>query len=251
MSNEERVDPTNLTLSQESELNAKAAATEGFEHKMAFEIYYKLGETRNHGKVAKQVGRSAKTIEKWAGQYRWTPRVKERERQAAEFLLMQKTAQEEAEVKKKHLTLIDATIGKWAKKLTDDKIRLRSVEDLERLVKLRWELTNMAEKRVNPTGMGGGGGMIDLRLRNMERGELQQFLYSTLKSIERVMNKKPGLPEPNESKPVNTKERLNLDISVSVAENSSEPIDVDPLSQDPDLPDVDDLTDDLAVNLDD
>ena len=239
------IDPTNLSLSQESELNAKSASVEGFEQKMAFEIYYKLGEGRSLSKVAKQVGRSIKTLEVWSSKYRWMPRIKERERQAAEFLLMQKSAQEEAEVKKKHLTLIDAAIGKWAKRLTEDKIRLRSVDDIEKLVKLRWDLTLMAEKKINPGGVANsGGGMIDLQLRNMERKELQSFLYSTLKSIERVMNKKP-IVDSETGQPVSARpEKMNLNLSVSLAESDQNPteiIDVDSQSHDPLEMDLGDL----------
>lgn len=234
---EEKQSIANLTMSQESELNAKAAAQEGFEEKMAFEIYYKMGESRSLVQVAKKVGRSKSGIEKWASDFRWTARIKERERQAAEFLLLQKSAQEEAEVKKKHLTLIDASIGGWAKKLTEGKIRLRSVEDLERLIRMRWDLTSMPDKRVNVMGAAGSAGMIDLRLRNMDRGELQQFLYSTLKSIERITNKDKSIRSSDGSKP---QPKMSMDLTVNLTqtpdtEGQGEVIDVGPgsMSQDP------------------
>lgn len=215
---EDRVDPTNLTLTQEAELNAKAASLESFDQKMAFETYYKMGSQRSFAKTAKQIGRSVKTIEVWASQYRWSARVKERERQAAEYLLMQRSAEEEAKVKEKHLTLIDATVAQWSKKLLEGQIKLRSVEDLERLVRLRWDITNLPEKRANPSAIGsGGGGMIDLRLRNMDREELQKFLHGTMASISRIMNKKP-LVAPSQGPEPMDDEKINLDLWVEIGE---------------------------------
>ena len=185
--------PANLTMSQESELNAKAQADETFEQKMSFETYYKMGDNRSLAKVAKKTGRGLTTLEDWSSKLRWSARVKERERQAAEYLLMQQSAQEEAEQKQKHLTLIDASIAQWSKKLVDGSIVLKSVDDLKKLVELRWQIAQIKERTVNVAGVGHGAS-IDLRLRGMKREELQQFLYSTLKSIERVMNKpKPGV----------------------------------------------------------
>lgn len=216
----EVVEPQNLTLSQESELNAKAASLEGFEQRMMFETYYKMGESRSMAKLAKQIGRATRTIERWSNEFRWTSRIRERERQAAEFLLMQKSAQEESETKKKHLTLIDASVAQWSKRLVEGKIRLRTVEDLERLIRLRWDIHNIPDKRVNASAAAGSS-TIDLRLRNMDRNELQQFLYSTLRSIERVMNKKTGTVEASGGEVGKKKEKMNLDISLSMDDEAA------------------------------
>lgn len=214
------VQAQNLSLSQESELNATAASQESFEHKMAFETYYKLGESRSFAKTAKQIGRAVRTIEDWAAKYRWTPRVRERERQAAEFLLMQKSAEEEAKTKEKHLTLIDASISQWSKNLLEGGIKLKTVEDVEKLIRLRWDIAGMQSKRVNPGAMSQGGGMIDLRLRNMDREELQKFLHGTLSSISRIMNKKPRsateLAEPKST------EKINMDLRISMDDTNNQ-----------------------------
>lgn len=246
----EKIDPTNMTLSQESELNAKAASLESFDQKMAFETYYKMGDGRSFAKAGKQIGRSIKTVEEWASKYRWTARVKERERQAAEFLLMQRSAEQEAKTKEKHLTLIDATVTAWSKKLIDGQIRLKSVEDLERLIRLRWDLTDKPEKRVNPLGVQGGNGMIDLRLRNMEREELQKFLHGTMASISRIMNKKP-LAAPKGAQEVSS-QKIDMNISIEMPTDEAAPqlIDVTP-RVDPHNEAIIDLPDDFAdLNLD-
>lgn len=229
--------PANLTMSQESELNAKAQADETFEQKMSFETYYKMGDQRSLAKVAKKLGRGITTIEEWSSKLRWSARVKERERQAAEFLLMQQDAQEEAEQKKKHLTLIDASIAQWSKKLVDGQIVLKSVDDLQKLVRLRWDIAQIREKAVNPVAIGHSS--IDLRLRGMKRDELQQFLYSTLKSIERVMNK-PKLGEPTRS--MEPEPRMSLDVKVT----KEEPLEAAPQpNQTPEVLDIEDF--DLSI----
>lgn len=210
MSNEAHL---NLSLSQEADLNAKAAAAETFEQKMGFETYYKLGSKRSLAKTAEQLGRAPRTIEDWAIKGRWTNRVKERERTAAEFLLMQKSAEEEANTKAKHLTLVDASIAEWSKKLLGGEIKLSKVEDLEKLIRMRWELTNMPDKRVNGQALANqGGGMIDLRLRGMDRTELQKFLHSTLSSIQRITNKDGSSGATKE--PANNEQKFNLNISL-------------------------------------
>lgn len=211
------VDPANLTLTQEAELNAKAASMETFDQKMGFETYYKLGAARTFTKVSGQLGKATRTIERWASEYRWVARVRERERQAAEYLLMQKSAEEEAKTKEKHLTLIDATVSQWSKKLLEGSIKLKSVEDLERLIRLRWDISGIPEKRVNAAAMSGGGGMIDLRLRNMDREELQKFLHGTLSSISRIMNKRP-LVGPGQGAEPTDSDKINMDLRVEIGE---------------------------------
>ena len=196
----------NLTMAQEAELNSKAASKEGFEHKLAFETYYKTGEKRSLKAIAQKLNKGLSTVEEWSKKYRWVARVKERERQAAEYILMQQSAKEEAEVKQKHLTLVDASIGQWSKKLVDGTIKLTSVDDLQKLVNLRWQLAQMPDKLVNKA-IAAQGATIDLRLRNMDKKELQSFLYGTLKSIQRVMSK-PSVGD----KSSKAGEKMSLDI---------------------------------------
>jgi len=237
----EKVDASNLTLSQEAELNAKAASLEGFEQKMGFESYYKLGEKRSLAKAAADLGRSVKTVENWAVQFRWTARVRERERMAAEYLLMQKSAEEESKTKEKHLTLIDATISKWSQLLIANEIKLKTVDDLQKLIAMRWELADKPDRRVNPVGVAGSSGaMLDLRLRGMPREELQKFLHGTLRGIERLMNKKP-LTGPAEPK---SGEKINMDLRVQIPDAGAQSPVIDVTPTPSDLPSS--IGDDLA-----
>lgn len=252
-------DHLNLSLSQEADLNAKAAAGESFEQKMGFETYYKLGTKRSLDHTAKQLGRSKRAVEEWASKGRWSARVKERERAAAEYLLMQRSAEEEAKTKTNHLTLVDATISQWSKKLLANEIKITKVEDLEKLIKMRWELAGMPDKRVNGASLaaGGGGGMIDLRLRGMERDELQKFLHSTLSSIARITNRKQSAGAPAAGNQ-NSSEKFNLNIQLTkkaaepqptrIAESiidvmpiTDAPLEFDDLPLDFDLPEIEDL----------
>ena len=240
------VQPQNLTMSQESELNSKAATQEGFEQRMAFETYYKMGDKRSLRAISNKLSKPLITVEKWSSKFRWIPRVKERERQAAEYLLMQKSAKDEAETKQKHLTLVDATIGQWSKKLVEGGIQLKTVDDLQKLVNLRWQLAQMPDKVVNQT-VASQGASIDLRLRNMDRTQLNQFLYGTMKSIERVMNRK----EPQAVEPIKQggSGKMNLDIKFSQhddappakPQNDPNTIEIDPIDITPADLDFDDL----------
>lgn len=211
-------DPASMTISQESELNAKAAAEETFEQKMAFETYYRMGEKRSITKLAKEMDKHRSTLELWSSKYRWVHRVKEREKAMAEYLLLQQDAKQEADTKNRQLKLIDGTIAIWAKKLQDKEIKITSIDDLEKLINLRWKVAGIPDKQVNPThARTHGGTTVDLRLRNMERPQMIQFLHSTLKSIERIMQRdmKPAgkaLP-PNEERDVQEmKEKISLDL---------------------------------------
>lgn len=218
-----KLSPAQITMNQEAELNAKAAAAEGFEQRMAFETYYKMGESRSLVKIAEQIHKHRTTVEEWSSKYRWTARVKEREMQAAEFMLMQQSAEEEAQVKKKHLTLIDASIGQWSKKLLAGEIRLKSIDDLDKLISLRWKLASMADKTVNPAAPAGGAtSTIDLRLRGMERGELQAFLHQTLRSIERIMGK-PKIADGAPSLEEESKDRIDLDLKMTKSKATPPP----------------------------
>lgn len=181
--------PSDVVMSEESALNAQAQADEPFETRAAFELYYKLGEQRSLERIAKQVGRHRTTIEDWSTKYRWQARLKERERQAAEYLIMQQSAAEEAETRKQHLTLIDAATSQWSKNLLSGSIKLEKVEDLDKLLKLRYRIASLPDKTANPTAVGGQSATIDLRLRNMDPDEMRKLLYETMQSIQRVMDK--------------------------------------------------------------
>lgn len=243
------VEPHNLTLSQESELNSKAAAAEGFIERMAFEQYYKMGDNRSIRKIATDLHKHRNTVQDWSQKYRWQARVKERERQAAEFLIMQQSAQEEAETKKKHLTLIDAGISTFARNLAQGKVEITSIDDLQKLVKMRWMLANMPDKRVNPIAAASkGGGSIDLRLRNMEKSELQSFLFSTLQSMQRVLNKAPKTDAQCEKdlEQIN-KDDETFDLNISLSKKSND--NIQPNISESELSAVSDFN--LDLNLDD
>jgi hypothetical protein len=246
-------DENNVTLveskfeqNKDARENAKVASLESLEQKMAYEIYYKMGEERSLAKVAKQMNKAKITIEGWSRKFRWSSRVREQEKTAAEFLLLQQSAQQEAETKNKHLTLIDAAIGQFSRKLVDEKITIKSIDDLERLVNLRWKVANIPERIVNQTALGGSGGAtIDLRLRNMEKPQLQKYIHTTLASLDRIMNRERiddkkllGEGEKLVKKEPPKQEKVSMDIRIETnpesppADNDLNPNDYDVLDLD-------------------
>lgn len=177
------------TMNAEAELNAKAASQEPFEQRMAFEAYYKMGDERSLVKLSEQIQRHRVTVEEWSRKFRWVSRVKERERQAAEFQLMISNAQEEASRKKTHIEIIDSAIGMWVQKLADKTIVLKSVDDLEKLVNLRWKLAGMPDKVIQHNHSQHFSGSIDLNLKDMGREQLLNFLHEMMHGIRRVMER--------------------------------------------------------------
>ena len=230
-----------LTPNQELELNDRAAAEENFEQKMAFETYFKAGDIRSLSRLSKEVGKAKSTLELWSSKFRWQSRVAEREKAAAEYMLIQNNAKKNAAIRKNHLTIIDGTIALWVKKLKDGDVQLKGVDDLQRLLKLRWDIHGIPEQQVNPThARSEGGASIDLRLRNMDRQELNQFLYSTLKSIERVMSNNPEDRAKNVTDTASTnktttyskqatshEKKMSLDISLKEEDSNTKPTDDD------------------------
>lgn len=236
-------DPILLTPNQEVELNDRAASEENFEQKMAFETYFKAGDIRSLSRLAKEIGKAKSTLELWSSKFRWQSRVAEREKAAAEYMLIQDNAKKNAAIRKNHLTIIDGTIAMWVKKLKEGQVQLKGVDDLQRLLKLRWDIHGIPEQQVNPThARSEGGASIDLRLRNMDRQELNQFLYSTLKSIERVMTNTPddrikNITHTTKATPPKAKQqtiveptqekKMSLDISLREEDSNTKPTDDD------------------------
>lgn len=121
---------------------------ETLRHQQAFEYYYMLGAERNFTKVANHFEVSNVSITKWAEEFNWRERVKERDFQNMEVVRKKNDAdmREEMETYRK---LIKATISGFIKDLKDQRVRIENINDFVKLVNLDMELSGVIEKLDN------------------------------------------------------------------------------------------------------
>lgn len=151
------------------------------EHKRLFEFYYALGDKRSTRQVAEELGLSPTTIRRYASAFKWTERVKERDKQIGTIVenklqeelekakeeklsaleklkerqeeiikkteeeLNNKSAMERSldniiEQKLQYRLTIKSLIEIFIDDVKNGKIKIRRIEDFERLVRLDLEL---------------------------------------------------------------------------------------------------------------
>lgn len=104
----------------------------------AFEIYYQLGEVRTLKKVAEKVDRTERTVAGWSRAFHWVDRVNQREIECAKnnstdkALLDSKTT----DVKTKYRIMINNLMARASRMIARDELKIRNVQDFERIVKL-------------------------------------------------------------------------------------------------------------------
>ncbi|TMS41018.1 MAG: hypothetical protein FGO69_09670 [Methanobacterium sp.] len=109
--------------------------TESLKNIEAFEYYYSLGDKRSCSKVAGKFHVSERTVYNWSSWYNWQERLKHRNIEHANKIDEQ-TNTSIIEAKTKYLTIINDIVDVFRTKLNAGEIRVGSVNDLERLVKL-------------------------------------------------------------------------------------------------------------------
>lgn len=113
----------------------------------AFELYYAMGEKRSLRAVAERVGRTERTIAGWSRSYNWVDRVTQRriedERNASVDMLNIQTT----DVKTRYRIIIAQLIRRATGGINDGLLEVKSVEDLERLIRLDQLLTGEAKER--------------------------------------------------------------------------------------------------------
>jgi hypothetical protein len=83
----------------------------------AFETFLLMGPDRKFTMLAKETGRKAETLRKWAKEGDWAPRLQERDREATEELAKEAQALYIEKVKKKHLKYYDKLQSKAMRKI--------------------------------------------------------------------------------------------------------------------------------------
>jgi transposase len=103
-------------------------------HKKAFEVYYALGEKRNHQKVASKLNVSTSSIKLWASRFNWTEKIQQREAEAARILAT-RVLSDQVSTKKRNLQIVQMALVQLAKAIADGKVKM-TLADLDRLVRL-------------------------------------------------------------------------------------------------------------------
>ena len=102
--------------------------------KQAFDLYYGMGSNRSLEAVANTVGKSSRTIGEWSRRFNWADRIVQRE--IEEATAQGSTANSVIDAKAEYRQIIRALIATFVKDYKDGKIKIKNIQDFERIVKL-------------------------------------------------------------------------------------------------------------------
>lgn len=128
-------------LSKENELQRKA-----------FELYYGLGDKRSLRAVAETIGRTERTVAGWSRSFNWVARVTQRNIEDAQNSKEAKITAELTDVRTKYRILINNLMADFSKDIAQGKVKVKNINDFERLVKLDMLLMGEATERVENGG---------------------------------------------------------------------------------------------------
>lgn len=139
-------------LSKENELQRKA-----------FELYYSLGDKRSLRAVAETIGRTERTVAGWSRAFNWVARVTQRNIEDAQNSKEAKITAELTDVRTKYRILINNLMADFSKDIAQGKVKIKNVNDYEKLVKLDMLLMGEATERVE------AGGTVDLSQESKDK----------------------------------------------------------------------------------
>lgn len=149
-------------LSKENELQRKA-----------FELYYGLGDKRSLRAVAETIGRTERTVAGWSRTFNWVARVTQRNIEDAQNSKEAKITAELTDVRTKYRILINNLMADFSRDIAQGKVKVKNINDFERLVKLDMLLMGEATERVE------NGGSQELSQADKERlDEIAKLLGS-------------------------------------------------------------------------
>lgn len=128
-------------LSKENELQRKA-----------FELYYGLGDKRSLRAVAETIGRTERTVAGWSRSFNWVARVTQRNIEDAQNSKEAKITAELTDVRTKYRILINNLMADFSKDIAQGKVKVKNINDFDRLVKLDMLLMGEATERVENGG---------------------------------------------------------------------------------------------------
>lgn len=107
----------------------------GIKHIKEFEQYYSMGTARSYKKLSEEIGVSNRTIENWAWKESWGSEVKLRD---AAVLRLQRSesVHKSVESNKVYKNIINQAIVQFGEKLKKGEIKIETISDFDRLIKL-------------------------------------------------------------------------------------------------------------------
>ena len=115
----------------------------------AFEFYYGLGQQRSLKAVALHFTRSERTVAGWSRDYNWVDRCKQKEIDEAEGKEKQGLT---LDVKVTYRKLLNNLLAVFNKDFREGKVKIKSIQDLERIIKLDLLLMGDAVDKVDGDG---------------------------------------------------------------------------------------------------
>ena len=118
----------------------------------AFEIYYHLGDKRTLKAVADKVNRTERCVAGWSRSHNWVDRVKQREIEDAKNAGIASLNAQTTDVKTRYRILINNLMAKASAMIASGELKIKNVQDLERVVKLDLLLMGEATDRSDVAG---------------------------------------------------------------------------------------------------
>lgn len=128
-------------LTKENELQSRA-----------FEMYYGLGEKRSLKAVAETIGRTERTVAGWSRAYNWVARVTQRNIENSQNKREEAINTQLTDVRAKYRVIINNFMAELSKRVLKGEIKVRNIQDFERLVKLDLLLMGEATDRTEVAG---------------------------------------------------------------------------------------------------
>ena len=120
----------------------------------AFEIYYQLGDKRSLRAVAEHVGRTERTVAGWSRAFSWVDRVSQREIEDAKNNATDKATLDSktTDIKTRYRIMINNLMAMASRKIASGELKIRNVQDFERVVKLDMLLMGEVTERGEQVG---------------------------------------------------------------------------------------------------
>ena len=128
-------------LTKENELQSRA-----------FEMYYGLGDRRSLRAVAETIGRTERTVAGWSRSFNWVARVTQRNIENSQNKREEAINTQLTDVRARYRVIINNFMAELSKRVLRGEIRVRNIQDFERLVKLDLLLMGEATDRTDVVG---------------------------------------------------------------------------------------------------
>lgn len=128
-------------LTKENELQSRA-----------FEMYYGLGDKRSLRAVAETIGRTERTVAGWSRAFNWVARVTQRNIENSQNKREEAINTQLTDVRAKYRVIINNFMEELSRRVIKGEIKIRNIQDFERLVKLDLLLMGEATDRTEVAG---------------------------------------------------------------------------------------------------